>query len=84
MCEELETDAEKYFQVGVQLPPLKKEELLVFLRKNVNVFAWSAYEAFRVDPDFICHHMNVNQQLSLRSNHLGAPQKSMPRLLRRK
>ena len=36
-CEELEKiiidgDDEKYFQVGVQLPPREKEELIVFLR----------------------------------------------------
>ena len=24
------------------------------------MFAWSAYEALRVDPNFICHHLNVN------------------------
>ena len=31
-----------------------------FLRKNVVLFAWSAYEAPGVDPNFICHHLNVN------------------------
>ena len=24
------------------------------------MFAWSAYEAPRVNPDLICHHLNVN------------------------
>ena len=24
------------------------------------MFTWNAYEAPRVDPDFICHHLNVN------------------------
>ena len=24
------------------------------------MFAWSAYEAPQVDPNFICHHLNVN------------------------
>ena len=43
-CEELEkviidSNVEKYFQVGVQLPPQEKEELLAFLRKNVDLFA---------------------------------------------
>ena len=31
-----------------------------FLRRNIDVFEWSAYEAPRVDPDFIYHHLNVN------------------------
>ena len=53
-------DKDKFFQVRAQLPPQEKEELMVFLRKNIDVFAWSAYEAPRVDPNLICHHLNVN------------------------
>ena len=53
-------DPEKFFQVGTQLPPQEKEELLAFLRRNIDAFAWSVYEAPRVDPSFICHHLNVN------------------------
>ena len=64
-CEELEKtiiddDEEKFFQVRVQLPPREKEELVVFLRKNIDVFAWSAYEAPGVDPNFICHHLKIS------------------------
>ena len=76
-CEELEkininTDVDKYFQVGVQLPPWEKEELVAFLRMNVDVFAWSAYKAPEVD------------QLHLRSNHLSALLKSISRLLKKR
>ena len=53
-------DKEKFFQFGAQLPPQKKEEQMVFLRKNIDVFAQSAYEALGVDPNLICHHLNVN------------------------
>jgi len=68
-CKKLEkitinTDVDKYFQVGVQLPPWEKEELVAFLRKNVDVFAWSAYEAPRVDLNFICQHLNVNPSVT--------------------
>ena len=42
------------------MPPQKKEKLIAFLRENIDVFAWNAYEALGVDPDFICHHLNVN------------------------
>ncbi|XP_065629138.1 uncharacterized protein LOC136067345 [Quercus suber] len=64
-CENLEKfiigdDPEKFFQVGIQLPPQEKEELVEFLKKNVDVFAWDAYEAPGVDPNFICHKLNVN------------------------
>ena len=56
----IDGDPEKFFQVEAQLPPQEKEELIMFLRRNVDVFAWNAYEAPEVDPDFICHHLNVN------------------------
>ena len=64
-CEEIESffiddNEEKFFQVGVQLPPQGRGELVVFLRKNIDVFAWNAYEAPKVDSSFICHHLNVN------------------------
>ena len=53
-------DPDKFFQVDSQLPPQEKEELIEFLRKNIDVFAWNAYKAPRVDLNFICHHLNVN------------------------
>ena len=64
-CEKLEEividgDPEKFFQVGAQLLPQEKEKLIAFLRKDVDVFAWNAYEAPRVDLDSIFHHLNVN------------------------
>ena len=31
----------------------------MFLRRNIDVFAWNVYET-RVDPDFICNHLNIN------------------------
>ena len=70
-CEDLEkvvidNDTEKFFQVRVQLPPQEKQELIEFLRKNVDVFAWNAYEALGIDPDFICHHLNVNPAITPR------------------
>ena len=64
-CERLEeiaidSDLEKFFWIGAQLPPREKEELLAFLRRNIDVFAWNTYEAHGVDPDFIYYHLNVN------------------------
>ena len=86
-CEELEKitidiDVDKYFQVGVQLPPWEKEELVAFLRKNLDVFAWSAYKAPRVDPNFICHHLNVNPSVIPKKQPLGALLKNILRLLK--
>ena len=53
----------KFFQVGVKLPSQEKKQLVEFLRENVDVFAWSAYEALGIDPSFICHQLNVNPSI---------------------
>ena len=64
-------DLEKFFQVESQLPQQEKEELVEFLKQNIDVFAWNTYEAPGVDPDFICHHLHVNP--------LVIPKKQLPR-----
>ena len=62
----INTDPEKFFQVGVQLPPHEKQALIEFLRNNVDVFAWDACEAPGIDLDFIYHHLNVNPSITPR------------------
>ena len=57
-CEDLDKviigdDPEKFFQVGAQLPLQEREQLVKLLRRNVDVFAWNAYEAPGLDPEFI-------------------------------
>ena len=59
----IDTDLEKFFQVGAQLPTHEKQALIEFLRDNVDVFAWDTCEAPGIDPDFICHHLNVNPSI---------------------
>ena len=49
----------------------QKKELIEFLMRNVDVFAWSANEARGVDLSFICHHLNVNPSV--------IPRKQLPR-----
>ena len=63
-------DLEKFFQIGSQLPQREREELIEFFKQNIDVFAWSTYEAPGVDPEFICHHLKVNP--------LVAPKKQPP------
>ena len=53
-------DVDRYFHVGSLLPEKDKVQLVEFLKDNLDIFAWNAYEAPRVDPEFICHHLNVN------------------------
>ena len=75
-CEDLDKvvigdDPERFFQVGAQLPLQEREQLVELLKRNVDVFAWDAYEAPRLDPKFICHHLNVNPS--------GTPKRQPPR-----
>ena len=57
------------------MPLLEKEQLVEFLRKNVDVFAWDAYKALGVDPNFICHHLNVNPSITPRRQSPWRPSK---------
>ena len=34
------------------------------LKRNVDVFAWDVYETPRLDPNFICYHLNVNPSIT--------------------
>ena len=68
-------DPEKFFQFGAQLPPQEKEEFLVFLKRNIDVFAWDAYEAQGVDPNFICYHLNVNPSVTPKKQSPRCPSK---------
>ena len=68
-------DPEKFFQVRSQLPRQEKEELVEFLKRNIDFFAWNAYEAPGVDPDFICYHLNVNPLTAPKKQLLRRPSK---------
>ena len=57
-------DVEKFFQVGARLPLQEKEELVEFLKRNIDVFACNTCDAQGIDPDFICHHLNVNPSIT--------------------
>ena len=61
----------KFFQVGAQLSPQEKEELIEFLKRNIDVFAWDTCDALGIDPAFICHRLNVNLSIT--------PKKQPPR-----
>ena len=44
-------DPEKFFQIRSQLPQQERNELIEFLKQNIDVFAWNTYEAPGVDPN---------------------------------
>ena len=79
-CEDLERvvigdDLERFFQIGTQIPLLEKEQLVDLLKRNVDVFAWDAYEAPELDPKFICHHLNVNPSITPKRQRPRRPSK---------
>ena len=57
-------DLERFFQIGAKLPLQENEELIEFLKINIDVFAWDACDAPGIDPAFICHHLNVNLSIT--------------------
>ena len=79
-CEYLEQvvigdDPEKFFRVRAQLPLREKKELIEFLKRNIDVFAWDACDAPRIDPPFICHHLNVNPAITPKKQPSCRPSK---------
>ena len=75
-------DLEKFFQIGSQLPQQEREELVEFLKQNIDVFAWNAYGAPRVDPEFICHHLNVNPSIVPKKQPSRRPSKEHTEVVR--
>ena len=75
-------DPEKFFQIDLELPPQEKEELIDFLRENVDVFAWDSYEAPGVDLGFICHHLNVNPSVTPKKQPPRRPSKEHANIVR--
>ena len=55
------------------MPHQEREELLEFLKQNIDVFAWNAYKASGVGPKFIYHHLNVNPLIVLKKQSLRHP-----------
>ena len=68
-------DPEKFLQIGSQLPHHEREDLIEFLKRNIDVFAWNVYEASGVDPEFICHHLKVNSLIPPRKQPPRRPSK---------
>ena len=77
-------EPEKFFQIGSQLPQQERGELIEFLKQNIDVFAWNTYEAPGVDPEFICHHLNINPLVALKKQLPHRPSKEHAEAVREK
>ena len=54
-----ETNPERCTRIRADLEGKIKEDLIQFLRKNTNVFAWTHKDMLGIDPSVITHCLNV-------------------------
>ena len=54
-----ESNPKRCTRVGVDLERKIKEDLVQFLKKNIDVFAWSHEDMPGIDPSVITHRLNV-------------------------
>ena len=54
-----EDDPEKFTRIGIGMKEKTKQDLVQFLRKSIDVFAWSHEDMPRIDPSVIAHRLNV-------------------------
>ena len=55
-----ENNPKRYTRVGTDLEEKIKKDLVRFLKKNIDVFAWSHEDMSSINPSVITHHLNVS------------------------
>ncbi|XP_022897827.1 uncharacterized protein LOC111411539 [Olea europaea var. sylvestris] len=53
-------DPTQVLRIGKALPPGMKEEMMNFLKRNLDVFTWKHEDMLGIDPRISCHHLNIN------------------------
>ena len=54
-----ENNLEKYTRVRADMKKKTKQNLVQFLKKSIDVFAWSHEDMLGIDPSVITHHLNI-------------------------
>ena len=54
-----EGNPEKFTRIGISMEEKTKQDLVQFLKKSKDVFAWSHEDMPRIDPNVITHRLNV-------------------------
>ena len=54
-----ENNLEKYTRVRADMKKKTKQNLVQFLKKSIDVFAWSHEDMLGIDPSVISYHLNV-------------------------
>ena len=55
-----ELNLEKFTRIGTSMEEKTKQDLVQFLKKSTNVFAWSHEDMPEIDLSEITHHLNVS------------------------
>ena len=55
-----ESNPEKFTRIGTSMEEKTKQDLIQFLKKSTNVFAWSHKDMLRIDPNVITHCLNMS------------------------
>ena len=55
-----EGNLEKFTRIGTSMKEKTKQDLVQFLRKSIDVFAWSHEDMPGIDPSVITHRLNVH------------------------
>ena len=54
-----ESNPEKFTRIGTSMKEKTKQDLVQFLRKSIDVFAWSHEDMSGINPSVITHQLNV-------------------------
>ena len=54
-----ESNSKKFTRIGTSTEEKTKQDLVQFLKKSKDVFAWSHEDMPRIDPNVITHRLNV-------------------------
>ena len=54
-----ENNPERYTRVGADMVKKTKQDLVQFLKKSIDVFAWSHKDMPGIDPSVITYRLNV-------------------------
>ena len=72
-----ENNPERCTRVGADLKEKTKQDLVRFLKKSTDVFAWSHEDMPSIDPSVITHRLNVypSSKLVRRKKRVFAPKR---------
>ena len=69
---------EKYFLIGSSLSLEEKQQMIEFLKANIDVFAWQPYDMLGIDSTVMWHklHIDLTTKLIKQKPHWASPKKA--------